>query len=92
MGLLKAASFQEIFDIFKLYQVPLHINNEHSLDDMIATLARDKKALKASPRIVLLEAIGKVSPFDGQYCTEVEFPLLEEAIAWMHKEFYRPHG
>ena len=89
MELLSKDAFEEIWEIFKIYQIPLHISAEHSLDDVMAALVLDKKALKASPRLVLLEAIGQVAPFDGEFCTEVEFPLIEEAITWMHEQFYR---
>jgi 3-dehydroquinate synthase len=90
MGYLDQTSFERIQEIFKLYNVPLRIQKMHNFDDMMATLIRDKKSLKSSPRVVLLEQIGEVATFDGEYCTEVDFPLLEEAIDWMYERFYHP--
>ena len=90
MGLLSNEEFKEIKDLLVAYQVPLEMMHKHTLDDLMRVLARDKKALRAYPRLVLLESIGKVDPFGGEYCTEVDFSLLEEAINWMNQEFY--HG
>lgn len=90
MDLLSEEEFEEIKEIFAAYEIPLKLLKKHSLDDLMRILARDKKSLKASPRLVLLESIGSVAPFEGEFCTEVDFPLLEEAINWMNKEFY--HG
>ncbi len=87
MKLLSSKAFEEIKEVFDLYQVPLHLKKRHSIDDLMATLALDKKAVKSSPRLVLIESIGKVAPFNGEYCSEVEFSLLEEAISWMHEKF-----
>ncbi|NGX47708.1 MAG: 3-dehydroquinate synthase [Chlamydiae bacterium] len=87
MGLLSKSAFEEIEEIFRLYQIPLRLDKQHSIDDFMATLVLDKKAVQSSPRIVLLKSIGEVASFNGEYCTEVEFPLLEEAIFWMHERF-----
>lgn len=89
MGLLPIDSLREIRGVFELYDMPLHLSKEHNFDDLMSILSRDKKSLQGIPRFVLLEEIGKPSPFGGEYCTEVEFPLLEEAIDWMHQEFLK---
>ncbi len=88
MGLLTHDVYKKIHDLFKLYQVPLHIPKKHSLDEWMGLLARDKKALQGSPRVVLLDDVGSICPFNGEYCTEIEFPLLDEAIQWMYREFH----
>lgn len=89
MNLLSEEDFREIQEVFELYAIPLKLSKTFSIDDLMATLAMDKKAVKASPRMVLLEGIGEVAPFNGEYCTEIEFPLLEQAITWMHEHFSR---
>ncbi|NGX37796.1 MAG: 3-dehydroquinate synthase [Chlamydiae bacterium] len=87
MGLLPKEAFDKVREIFQLYQIPLKISMQHSLDDWMSALALDKKALKGTPRLVLLEEIGRVAPFNGNFCSEVEFPLLEEAITWIYEQF-----
>lgn len=87
MGLLSEEAFREIEEIFHLYQIPMRLSKPLSLDELMGALALDKKAVKGAARMVLLESIGEVAPFNGEYCTEVEFPLLEQAIEWMNEQF-----
>ncbi|MDN3506437.1 MAG: 3-dehydroquinate synthase [Simkaniaceae bacterium] len=87
MGLIGKDTCKEIEEVFKLYSIPLRLNKAHSIEDLMSLLALDKKALKASPRFVLLSGIGEVASFGGEYCSEVEFPLLEKALEWMNANF-----
>lgn len=90
LGHLDEAALEEIKATFIQYGIQLWYEHEHSLDEWMSVLARDKKALRGSPRIVMLETIGNVLPFDGEYCDELDFPLLEKTLDWMHEHFYRP--
>lgn len=72
MNLLSKETFDEIEEIFRLYQIPMALSKHLSLDEVMGALALDKKAVKSSPRMVLLESIGEVAPFDGEYCTEID--------------------
>jgi len=92
MGLLAEETVAMIHETFDLYQIPLKLTKEHNLDEFIKILALDKKSLKASPRLVLLDEIGSVAPFEGEYCTEIEFSLLDEALSWMHNQFVKGDG
>jgi len=92
MGLLESSAFAMIRETIEQYKIPLVLPREYTLDELIQTLAIDKKSLKTIPRLVLLNAIGSVHPFDGEYCSEVDFPLLDEAISWMHSQFVKGHG
>jgi len=87
MGLLSQEEFAIVEEIFEKYKIPLKLTKPHPIDAYMALFATDKKSVKASPRFVLLESIGKVASFDEEYCSEVEFQLLEEAISWMHRRF-----
>jgi len=87
MGLIEKETCKEIEDVFKLYSIPLKLKKSHSIDDFMSLLVRDKKAIKASPRFVLLSGIGEVAPFGGEYCTELEFSLIEKAMEWMNERF-----
>ncbi len=90
MGHLSADDFSKIEEIFSLYQIPLRIHRKYDIEELMKVFVRDKKTLRGTPRFVLIEAIGEVLPFDGEFCTEVDFSLLEHATNWMYEQFYRP--
>ncbi len=83
MGLLSSDAFKDIQELFELYQIPLKSPHKHTIDNWMGALARDKKAKMGTPRFVLLDKLGSVAEFEGHYCSEVDFPLIEEAILWM---------
>lgn len=87
MGFLSPDEFDKIEPLFLKYQIPLKLSKPYSVEEMLSTLSRDKKALKSMPRFVLIKAIGEPHPFEGEYCTEVPFELLEKALLWMNKRF-----
>lgn len=87
MGFISQDDFDTIYETLKLYNIPMFLSKTFSFEELIAALALDKKALKSSPRMVLLKKIGQVHPFEGKYCTEVDSRDLEEAIFWMNQEF-----
>lgn len=84
---LSQEEFDRIYEILKMYQVPMILSKAHQFKDLLATLALDKKAKNTSPRMVLLKKIGHVHPFEGDYCTEIPLGLLQEATSWMNQEF-----
>lgn len=90
LGYLDEKIFEEIRRLFTLYQIPLYYTKEHTLEQWMAILARDKKSRLGTPRMVLIDEIGSVMPFDGEYCDEIDFSLLEQTLLWMHEQFYRP--
>ncbi|NGX61105.1 MAG: 3-dehydroquinate synthase [Chlamydiae bacterium] len=51
-----------------------------------ATLHRDKKGEGKKARFVLLEELGHVAPFDGEYCRFIEQPLLQKTLDWMYDQ------
>lgn len=85
MGFLK--SLDPIFALFEKQQIPLNMKRAYSLEELLPLMARDKKAANDSIRMVLIEEVGKVCTFNGDYCTPVETDLLKEAIAWINKHF-----
>ena len=58
-----------------------------TIDQMLDVMGHDKKALDATPRFVILDGIGKVLSYKGEYCTPLDEPLLREALGWMISEF-----
>lgn len=87
MNLLPEEDLMEIWEVFKTYQIPLKLKQPLDIDQVMGILALDKKALRSKPRIVLLEKIGQVAPFGCQYCTEVEFDLIDKTVRWMNEQF-----
>jgi 3-dehydroquinate synthase len=85
-GLISQAEFDRILALLTLYKIPLYRPKSHSIDDLMSVLARDKKALLATPRFVLLKEIGLVEPYGGEYCDAALFEEIEEAFNWIYKE------
>ncbi len=48
-----------------------------------AAIGYDKKAVFGKARFVLLESIGKASPFEGHYCTQVPEELIDESLEYL---------
>ena len=74
MGILEEKSLATILKIFGPLKLPF------SPDEVMKTLAFDKKATEGVPRFVMLEKIGKPHPFDGEYCTTVPEQLLRRVL------------
>lgn len=89
MGLLSEEDFASIFALFQFYELPLQISRKYSCEEVLRRLSLDKKASKGVPRMVLLDAIGSVHPFGGEYCTVLPPSLWIEAIDWMNTQFFR---
>lgn len=47
---------------------------------ILSHLQRDKKCLMGRPRFVLLQEIGKVVPFDAEYCTFLDKEMVRSAL------------
>ncbi len=85
MGILPKESFHEIDQLIRSF--PFKLSCAIRKDAMLAALASDKKAAKGKVRFVLLEKIGICSPFNGEYCTKIPNPILDQGLNWMIKEF-----
>lgn len=86
-GLLPLKDFHRILSIFQKYKIPLKLSRAYQIDEVLSLISRDKKAAKSTPRFVLLQKIGEPAPFNGKYCSEVPFELIEKAISWMNSRF-----
>lgn len=84
---LKEGDFDEIYHLIKIMGFPLKLSQRVTVDQMIHAMSLDKKAEKSIPRFVVLDGIGKVLSFKGEYCTSVKDSLLREALGWMIAEF-----
>lgn len=88
-GFLEESEFDEIYRLFKLIHFPLKISKEITIKKMIETMSYDKKAEGGTPRFIILDGIGKVISYSGEYCTPIEEDLLHETLGWMISEFSR---
>jgi len=86
MGHLKEEQFDEIYNLFKTLGFPLVLSDKVTTDGMINAMKYDKKAQEGTPRFVILDGVGKVCSFKGDYVTAVDEPLLREALGWMINE------
>ena len=87
MGLLSESDFDAIYKLIKKMGFSLKISSRVTTALMKETMTRDKKAKGAIPRFVILDGIGKVHSFKGDYCSVIDEATLEEALGWMVQEF-----
>lgn len=83
MKLISEEIYTDIESLIRSFPFELQLSSGMTLEKIHSALSQDKKALKSTPRFVLLEKIGACSPFLGAYCSEVPQQILEEALAWM---------
>lgn len=74
MGYLKEEELQEIDKILPI------VNFSFAFSTLYEKMQQDKKARSKKPRFVLLEKIGQVASFGGDYCIEVDDALIEEGL------------
>lgn len=87
LGYLAESDLERIRRVLQAYAVPLKMPKV-APEALLKAMASDKKALKAKPRFVLIEAIGSPMPFGGNYCTEVEEGVIKKALHWMNEAFH----
>lgn len=85
MGFLSERDFQTVLKIFDPYSLKLPKSYHRKI--FLESLFLDKKNSNGQVRCVLLEKIGKAASFDGAYCKEVPFFILEEASAFMENRY-----
>lgn len=86
MGYLSSPDFHKIERLLANSPFPMKISSRVTKGKMLSAMARDKKAKGSKPRFVLIEKIGKVVPFAGEYCKIVPNEILDQALDWMLKE------
>lgn len=81
MGLLESKAFESILTLLNsfAFEWPT-LSQAVTIEAIQETLKKDKKALNASPRFVLLEQIGKCANFQGQYCQAVPALKVKKAL------------
>ena len=87
MGILPKKSFERICSILDAYGISKHVKSPPSPDEFLNAMKMDKKALKSSPRFVILKEIGECLECEGQYCQSVDLHALQETVEWLCQEF-----
>jgi 3-dehydroquinate synthase len=83
LGFLSDLEWQRIERFYKPLRVKLPVT--YSRDKLLQAMILDKKNQGREIRFVLIEGIGKVLSFDGQYCTPVPLEKIHEMCSWMEK-------
>lgn len=78
MGYLSEVCLNKIRSLLKSYGFNLIPPKAISLNALKKALSFDKKSISSSPRFVVLTRIGKVEPFNGEYCTFLKEEYLDE--------------
>lgn len=79
LGFLSKGDFKRILALYE----PFHLPEGYSRQSFVAALSADKKRAAGEVRFVLIEQIGKVLAFDGQYCRPVKLEEMEKTLDWM---------
>lgn len=87
LGYLKKEDFEEIYSLIKIMGFPLTLSSKITEVALRKAFSYDKKTSRNTPRFVVLEEIGKVLSFKGEYCTPLDDTLLRDTINWILTEF-----
>lgn len=88
MGHIRVKEFDAIYNLVREMGFSLKVSNRVTPSNLQQVMARDKKSKNGVPRFVILNGIGTVYPYKGDYCTSIEDRLLNEALKWMVTEFH----
>lgn len=89
MNHIEEKDFDEIYELLKVIGFPLKLSEKVTISGMKEAMVRDKKSKGKIPRFIILNKVGKVFPFKGEYCAHIDESLLEESLGWMIAEFVR---
>ncbi len=78
LGFLKESDVAVITSQIKKRGLPLHLPQK--LGAIMDALSLDKKSTRKQPRFVLLEKIGKVMSFEGEYCAPVDAKIVSAVL------------
>ncbi len=84
LGLLDQNSLERIHNVLLKNGLPLQLPSRFSLQNLLDTMAWDKKAQKREPRFVMIDAIGSSLAYGSTYCTHVEKSLIKDGLEWVN--------
>ncbi len=80
LGTLSSEEWNRIYQLLKLYQLPLELPDSILLDQLLETMIFDKKTQQNKPRFIILKGIGSACEYGGNYCTSVDEILIINAF------------
>ncbi|MBF0313389.1 MAG: 3-dehydroquinate synthase [Oligoflexia bacterium] len=86
LGKFPQSDFERLKKIVADYAIPLYFPNGIDAKKIQACMVYDKKALKNTPRFVLLKTIGEAYDFQGRYCEYIDESIITKAIQWMQDD------
>lgn len=81
LGYLPWQALEKIQETLTAYGFQTQLPQLISLEKLKTALCFDKKSLHSQPRFVALKNIGEVMPFEGTYCTSLNWENLDELFA-----------
>ncbi len=87
LGYIDMNTFRRIKNIFHLHEFPLKLTKRFEKKKAISVMKQDKKALSSKIRFALIESIGSMHTFNGEYCKSIDDSLLYETLQMMKREF-----
>ena len=87
LGYLSKAEFEEIQMRYHDASFSLKLPRDYNREKFLQALSYDKKKVGSTVRFVLIDRIGHVVPFDGQYCRGISDSELHSLLDWMEKHY-----
>lgn len=79
-GLLQDEELRRMRALFKNYGFSLELPSSADTELLWTLMSRDKKSIQGRPRVVFLERIGKVAPYEEEYCAPIDRFEFETAL------------
>lgn len=89
LGCLEKKLLDRLRELLVKYGLPMQLPANFTIQDLLAAMSMDKKAVKGSPRFVIIDNIGSAKPFKGTYCTPVDAGIIKNALQWMVDDLCR---
>lgn len=92
LGQLSQSDFERLCHILQAYALPMLWPTACSFEALSKAMALDKKALKKQSRFVIIDKIGSAKEYEGNYCTCVDEPLIQNAICAIRAQLYQQNN
>jgi len=87
LGYLPQVTFEEIQMRYREAGFTLKLPKNYERAQFVEALSYDKKKMNHKVRFVLIDHIGHVVPFEGQYCRSISDEELDNLLTWMEKHY-----
>lgn len=80
LGILDTPSFNQIKNLFTLYDIKTTIDHQFSIEKILEKMVLDKKSVDGKPRFVMIEKIGKCFIKDHQFCMSAPESVIRDSL------------